>query len=171
MQVDSFIDRFLFYQKYYWDYCWEQIQVLSLGNPFLFTIACLLLAFGLESIFPRHIDYNRIKRKGFWLDLFYVLFYDCIIIFIGLFAVTNLLDHYFFQFLGIWGVTKANIAILNINEMPVIVQALAIFILVDFMEWLAHFLMHRFDFLWAFHKIHHAQEEIGVASSRYFHIG
>lgn len=168
---DNFIDRFLFYQKYYWDYCWEQIQVLSLSNPFIFTVLCIGLAFALEFLLPRHIDYNRVKRKGFWLDLFYVLFYDFIIIFIGLFAVTNLLDHYVFQFLGMWGITKANIIVWNINETPIIVQVLVIFILVDFMEWFAHFLMHRFDFLWAFHKIHHAQEEIGVASSRHFHIG
>ena len=40
----------------------------------------------------------------------------------------------------------------------------------DLFEWLAHYLMHRINFLWAFHKIHHAQEEIGVASAHHFHI-
>jgi len=37
------------------------------------------------------------------------------------------------------------------------------------MEFLAHFFLHRSDFLWAFHKIHHAQEELGAASTRRFH--
>lgn len=171
MQIDNFIERFVFYQKYSWNYCWEHIQIFSMSNPFLFTLVCLLLAFGLEYLFPRKINYNQIKRKGFWLDLFYVLFYDFIIIFLGIFAITNLLDYYLFEFLKIWGINKSSIIIWNINKAPVWMQVLVLFIVVDFMEWLAHFLMHRIDFLWAFHKIHHAQEEIGVASSRHFHIG
>jgi sterol desaturase/sphingolipid hydroxylase (fatty acid hydroxylase superfamily) len=37
------------------------------------------------------------------------------------------------------------------------------------MQWFGHFLLHRVDFLWNFHKIHHAQEELGFASTRHFH--
>jgi len=162
MQAGNFIEQFLSYQKLYWNHYWEQIQVLSMSNPFLFTVVCLLLAFVLELILPRQINYSQIKRKGFWLDMFYVLFYDFIIIFIGLFALTNLLDKYFFQFLETWGITKSSIIIYNIGETSIWIQVLVMFLVVDFMEWLAHFLMHRFDFLWAFHKIHHAQEQIGV---------
>lgn len=142
----------------------------SLSNPFLFTLLCLSIAFGLEAIFPRKIDYSLTKRKGFWVDLFYVVFYDFIIIFLGIYAIIHTMDFAFFKFLGVFGLSKDGLHFIDLTQLNPILHFIIIFLIIDFMEWLAHFLMHRFDFLWAIHKIHHANEEIGVASSRRFHL-
>jgi len=45
------------------------------------------------------------------------------------------------------------------------------FVVIDFLQWGAHFVLHRSNFLWQFHKIHHAQEQLGFASTRHFHFG
>ena len=43
------------------------------------------------------------------------------------------------------------------------------FVIQDFCEFFAHYLLHRSNFLWSFHKIHHAQETLGAGSTRHFH--
>jgi len=57
----------------------------------------------------------------------------------------------------------------NIAEWHFTFQILVLFIIQDLFEYFAHYLLHRIDFLWKFHKIHHAQEQLGAASTRHFH--
>ena len=146
------------------------IQQFSFDNLFLFTAFCLALAFILEAILPRKLDYALMGRKGFWLDAFYVLLYDFIIIFLGIFAVFHLCEQLFFKVIGMLGISKEQILIYNADSLNPVLHFILIFIIIDFMEWLAHYCMHRFDTLWAIHKIHHANEQIGVTSSRRFHL-
>ncbi len=157
-------------QAFYFDYFLGAIQKFSTENPFLLVTVCLLLAFILEISLPKRIEYDRVKRKGFVIDLFYFFIYDFVIFFLGLYAVTYVLNNLFYSIIGGLGLDKASLQIFDIHGLHIVFQIIILFVIVDFFEWFAHFLMHRFDFLWAFHKIHHAQEEIGVSSSRHFHI-
>ncbi len=166
----SVFQEFIFWQKKYFNAIMEQMFDLSMSNPFFFSLVCILLAFSLEAFLPRQLNYDLVKRKGFKLDLFYFFFYDFLIAFLGIFAVTHLLSIYYYSFFENLGYGKTELQIMNIKECNPIIQVLVLFVISDFMEWLAHLAMHRFDFLWAFHKVHHANEEIGVASSRRFHI-
>ena len=38
------------------------------------------------------------------------------------------------------------------------------FVLIDFVGWATHILLHRVNFLWRFHKVHHSAEELGFAA-------
>ena len=39
----------------------------------------------------------------------------------------------------------------------------------DFVQWWIHRLLHRFDWLWEFHKVHHSVEEMGFAAQLRYH--
>jgi sterol desaturase/sphingolipid hydroxylase (fatty acid hydroxylase superfamily) len=144
-----------------------QISHPSLSNTFYMIPIICLATFLMELYLPRKMDYDPIKRKGFALDLFYVVFFDFLIMVIGFYAFSKAAEYAFKWFFGNFGVT--DFLIYDITQLSGIAQFLIIFIVLDFVQWLGHFLLHRVDFLWNFHKIHHAQEELGFASTRHFH--
>ena len=39
----------------------------------------------------------------------------------------------------------------------------------DFVQWLTHWCLHRFNFLWRFHKVHHSVKEMGFAAHLRYH--
>jgi sterol desaturase/sphingolipid hydroxylase (fatty acid hydroxylase superfamily) len=43
------------------------------------------------------------------------------------------------------------------------------FLLRDFVQWWIHRLLHKVDFLWQFHKVHHSVEEMGFAAHLRYH--
>ncbi|MCB0641513.1 MAG: sterol desaturase family protein, partial [Phaeodactylibacter sp.] len=43
------------------------------------------------------------------------------------------------------------------------------FVVRDFVQWWVHRLLHRVDFLWQFHKVHHSVEQMGFAAHLRFH--
>src|SRR3989344_1319260 len=48
------------------------------------------------------------------------------------------------------------------THLPFWAQALAALFVLDFMQFVWHFLRHKVDFLWRFHKLHHATEELSL---------
>ncbi len=44
-------------------------------------------------------------------------------------------------------------------------------LILDFVTWVWHMLNHRINFLWRFHKCHHAERYLNVTSAVRFHIG
>ncbi|MBC7862350.1 MAG: sterol desaturase family protein [Bacteroidia bacterium] len=134
------------------------------SNPFFTVIFICLFCFMLEHILPKKKNYPVTGRKGFFTDLFYVVFIDIITYGFGFYALITTIE-WFIKF----SFHTENPEIFAISKLPVWVQFLLLFILVDFSQWLAHFLLHRVNFLWQFHKIHHAQETLGFASTRHFH--
>ena len=48
-------------------------------------------------------------------------------------------------------------------------QLLIFFIFTDFIQWFTHVMLHRFDLLWQFHKVHHSVEEMGFAAHLRYH--
>jgi len=43
------------------------------------------------------------------------------------------------------------------------------FIVRDFVQWWTHRLLHRVEFLWRFHKVHHSVEQMGFAAHLRYH--
>jgi sterol desaturase/sphingolipid hydroxylase (fatty acid hydroxylase superfamily) len=39
----------------------------------------------------------------------------------------------------------------------------------DFIQWWTHRLLHQFDFLWEFHKVHHSVQQMGFAAHLRYH--
>ena len=152
----------------YWDYIVKYAQTPNWSNHFYWIIFWFIFCFSLETILPKQQDYPTVKRKNFWLDLFYIFFNDFLVAALGFYAATVVVEMIFKYVLFSVGVDPG-FQLMNILEYPLVLQIVVVFLIQDFLEFFAHFLLHRFDFLWQIHKIHHAQEQLGAASTRHFH--
>lgn len=85
--------------------------------------------------------------------------------------IYNGLSHVFVQlfddFLALLGIE--NLVALHIDQWPAWTQFLFLFMLVDFIQWNVHRLLHRVPWLWEFHKVHHSVKEMGFAAHLRFH--
>lgn len=153
--------------KLFYNYTVYQLKHPAFDNVYYCVLAAYSLCFILEVILPKQRKHGVLSRKGFWLDTFYVLFNDVIVYIIGLFGLCAVAELILFKITGIFGVQS--LKIVDITSWNPFLQVLIMFLIQDFMEFWAHFLLHKSDFLWAFHKIHHAQEELGAGSTRHFH--
>lgn len=163
----SFFEVFKQYFVAFKDSFVQQLANPSWDNPFYIIPAICVLTFILELTLPRKREYSPTNRKGFWQDLFYVIFIDYLVLLFGFWAFAATIQYFFTNGLQAIGIESP--VIYDIKDLPYVVQFFIIFILFDFMQWLGHFLLHRVNFLWKFHKIHHAQETLGFASTRHFH--
>lgn len=55
------------------------------------------------------------------------------------------------------------------SEWPAALQLLLFFVLLDFVQWFTHVLLHRYRILWKFHKVHHSVKEMGFAAHLRYH--
>jgi len=122
-----------------------------------------LLIWVLEIVFPWRKS-QKIFRKDFWLDVFYMYFNFFVfsIVISGVYKVLGLL----FTELGI---SKNSITIVNLSEFPNWLQLVVFFIVLDVVQWLTHVLLHKYDFLWRFHQVHHSVKEMGFAAHLRYH--
>jgi len=162
-------ETFWLYFKAYGEHVIMLLHTPSWNNYFYWVGFWFLFCFVLELILPKKIEYSTVKRKGFWLDLFYVFFNDFIFSAIGFFALTVVVEMLYHNLVLAPIGLSADFKLFDIQNYHFAIQVGVLFILQDFLEFLAHFLLHRVGFLWKFHKIHHAQEQLGAASTRHFH--
>ena len=151
--VDNFnwtLDSILFNVPWYTNYFWG-----------LITIS--LIVWLLEIVFPWRTS-QSIFRKDFWLDAFY-MFFNFFIFSIIIGGVYRILEVAFIDF----GITAKSLSIIDISNLPMWIQLLTFFILLDFVQWLTHVLLHRFNVLWRFHKVHHSVKEMGFAAHLRYH--
>ena len=67
-----------------------------------------------------------------------------------------------------WQLDKT-LSIIDISTLPNLVQLLVFFILLDFVQWFTHILLHKYPLLWRFHKVHHSVKEMGFAAHLRYH--
>ena len=117
----------------------------------------------LEFVFPWRKNQKKI-RNDFWLDFFYMYFnfFVFTILISGFYRVIELL----FNDLGL---NFNTLKILDSSSLPNWVQLLVFFVLLDFFQWFTHVLLHRYQFLWNFHKVHHSVKEMGFAAHLRYH--
>jgi len=146
---------------------WEVKQILFdvpwNQNYFYGLIVISLFVMLLEVLFPWRKE-QKFFRKDFWLDTSYMFlnFFVFYIFLNGFFEMFNL----GFSKLGIEWREWSLIPVENQSKWWVI---LSYFILNDFVQWLTHWCLHRFDFLWRFHKVHHSVKEMGFAAHLRYH--
>jgi sterol desaturase/sphingolipid hydroxylase (fatty acid hydroxylase superfamily) len=133
------------------------------NNYFWGLIVISLLVWGLEIAFPWR-KHQSVFRKDFWLDGFY-MFFNFFVFSIVISGVYAILEHSF----GLFNVTMKSIAVVDISNWPMWVQLIVFFLVLDFVQWFTHVLLHRYDFLWRFHKVHHSVEEMGFAAHLRYH--
>ncbi len=140
---------------------------VSWTNPYFVLLLVYIVAFLLESFLPAKKPYSVLGRKGFWTDLGYLLFIDFLFGIIGFIALTYTVEFAFTKGMQAMGVS---LPLMNPIHLPFWAQAIIFFVVMDFCQFFAHYLLHHINFFWKFHKIHHAQETLGFASTRHFHI-
>lgn len=151
----------------HYHYVIREITEPALVNYFYFLIVVSVLVFGLEIIIPWRKG-QKVFRKQFWLDAFYMFFnfFLFMIIFVGF---ANVTEQLFIDFLGLFGWDFESLHVVNIGALPVALQLILFFLIADFVQWWTHRLLHRVDFLWQFHKVHHSVEEMGFAAHLRYH--
>ena len=133
-------------------------------NYFWGLIIISLLVWIFEIIFPWRKS-QKIFRKGFWIDIIYMFFNFFLfsIIIVGFYEAFNKLLY------DLFGIASNSIALIDLSTFSQISQLIIFFITLDFFQWLTHIMMHRFDFLWKFHKVHHSVKEMGFAAHFHYH--
>ncbi|QNL21603.1 sterol desaturase family protein [Hyphobacterium sp. CCMP332] len=147
------------------EWTWKSIifEVPWYTNYFWGLIVISLFAWGLELTFPWRKN-QAIFRKDFWLDGFY-MFFNFFVFAIVISGVYKILELAFAEA----NITMASLAIINMEAWPAWLQLVIFFIILDFVQWFTHVLLHRYPFLWKFHKVHHSVKEMGFAAHLRYH--
>jgi len=159
--INAFIDAFTGTLNWTWNSI--TFNEAWYTNYFWGLIAISLIVWLLEIAFPWRKN-QSIFRKDFWLDAFYMFFNFFIfaIVISGFYKVVEIL------FSNI-GITSSSLSLINIIAWPKWAQLLLFFVLNDFVQWFTHVLLHRYNFLWRFHKVHHSVKEMGFAAHLRYH--
>lgn len=144
------------------DWVFKQItlNVDWYNNYFYGLILISLIVYGLELAFPWRKNQKSI-RKDFWLDGFYMFF--------NFFIFSSVISGLYYFVSKWYGGNMTEIALFKINEWPIWAALIVFFIINDFVQWLTHVLLHRFNLLWQFHKVHHSVKEMGFAAHLRYH--
>ncbi|WP_298317343.1 sterol desaturase family protein [uncultured Aquimarina sp.] len=159
--INAFINAF----KNSVQWTWNSIvlEVPWYTNYFWGLIIISLLVWVLEVTFPWRKEQSTF-RKDFWLDGFYMFFN---------FFVFAIVIGGFYELLGVFfgdlGISAKSLTIIDISALPKWIQLVVFFIILDFVQWFTHVLLHKYPFLWTFHKIHHSVKEMGFAAHLRYH--
>ena len=87
---------------------------------------------------------------------------------VGYAAVSNVVSTAFNDgLLAVFG--WRNLVAIQVGQLPVWSQLLILFVVRDFIQWHIHRLLHRVNWMWEFHKVHHSVAEMGFAAHLRFH--
>jgi len=79
----------------------------------------------------------------------------------------------FYEILGLLfgeiNITAKSLSLFDISQWAPWLQLLVFFIILDFVQWFTHVLLHKYRFLWKFHKVHHSVKEMGFAAHLRYH--
>ncbi len=159
--IDAFVNSFIGNM----DWTWRSIifDVPWHMNYFWGLTIISLIVWTLEITFPWRKE-QSIFRRDFWLDAFYMYFN----FFIFAIAISG-----FYKFLGLVfndiGISSKSLTIIDLSAMPMWGQLLIFFIVLDLAQWFTHVLLHKYAFLWKFHKVHHSVKEMGFAAHFRYH--
>jgi len=147
------------------DWTWNSItfQVPWYTNYFWGLVVISLAVWGLEIAFPWRKSQGLI-RKDFWLDGFY-MFFNFFVFAIVISGVYSLLK----KALSESGISMESLTLMNLSGLKMVWQLLIFFVILDFVQWFTHVLLHRYPLLWQFHKVHHSVAEMGFAAHLRYH--
>ena len=147
---------------------WTLNQILFgvplIENYFWGLIIISIMVWVFELIFPWRKN-QKIFRKDFWIDIIYMFFnfFFFSIVIVGFYEIFNKLVT------DLFGLTFNSIVLIDLSVFSPVIQLIIFFVVLDFFQWLTHIMMHRYDFLWKFHKVHHSVKEMGFAAHFHYH--
>ncbi|EZH74759.1 sterol desaturase [Aquimarina atlantica] len=159
--VNAFVDSFIGNVQWTWKSILFEVPWYM--NYFWGLIIISLVVWGLEIVFPWRKN-QSIFRKDFWLDGFY-MFFNFFLFAIAISGFYKLLEVIFTDI----GISAKTLTLIDISSLSTGVQLLLFFIVLDFVQWFTHILLHKYPFLWKFHKIHHSVKEMGFAAHLRYH--
>jgi len=135
-----------------------------LGHLYLLVIAAFV---AWETWRPWRPAQRRLRQSA-GLDLFYTLFnYMFFWMVLGT-GVSELAALLFRDGLAsVFGIE--HLVAIELAALPLWARYLLLLLLLDFSSWLGHWLLHRVDFLWAFHQVHHSARELDVLNAGRIH--
>lgn len=136
-------------------------------SPFYALIFLSLAVWILEILLPWRKE-QKIIRKDFWLDAFYMFFNYFLFNLIIFAALSSTTAKLFEQSMTFIGLPKPPIFGF-FREMALGWQFLLFFLISDFVQWCVHNALHRIPFLWRFHRVHHSVQEMGFAAHLRYH--
>jgi len=163
--MEKYIEAFVqaFNGSLNWTWKSMLFEVSWYTNFFWGLMLISLVVWGFEILFPWRKNQN-IFRRDFWLDAFYMYFN---------FFVFSIVISGFYKIVGVsfseFGVTIKSITLFDIAQLPNWLQLILFFVLLDFVQWFTHVLLHKYDFLWKFHQVHHSVKEMGFAAHLRYH--
>jgi len=167
--MDKYIDIIKNSYTGYWNYIKQSVLMeLNWENYFYGLIIISLIVWALEIVFPWRKN-QPLFRKDFWLDTFYMFFNFFLLNLIVLIALSNTAEQLFNDILGLVGLSVASFQLFDINTFPYWARITVFFIIIDFVQWFTHTLLHRYEFLWNFHKVHHSVKQMGFAAHLRYH--
>lgn len=158
-----------FFNSYagYANYLWNEVTHPGWHNYFYWLLLVSVFFFAVEWWAPWRRDQPRF-RKDFWLDFFYMFFNFFLFSLIIYNAASDLVVNLFNN--GIKAATGFDLQASNpMQHWPFWAILLTGFVVRDFVQWWTHRLLHRVDFLWEFHKVHHSVEQMGFAAHLRYH--
>ena len=163
--MNKYLDTFINAFNVTVDWTWKSIlfEVPWYTNYFWGLITISLFVWVLEIIFPWRKE-QSVFRKDFWLDGFY-MFFNFFIFSIAISGFYRLIQVGFSDI----GITSKSIAFIDPSSWPMWLQLLVFFVILDFVQWFTHTLLHKYSFLWKFHKVHHSVKEMGFAAHLRYH--
>ncbi len=165
--MEKYWDIFINGYTGYASYLWYEITHPSWSNYFYWLILVSVFFLVLEVILPWRKN-QSIPRKDFWFDAFYMFFNFFLFSLIIYNAASDVVVNLFND--GIQALSGINLQALNpMKSWPMWTILLIGLVVRDFVQWWIHRLLHRLDWLWEFHKVHHSVEEMGFAAHLRFH--
>lgn len=152
----------------YFGYLIDEITRFHWSNYFYGLIIISLLVWGLELLFPWRKD-QKMFRKDFFLDTFYMFFNFFLLNLIVLIALSEVAAKFLNDILGVVGLELSDLQLIDVSSMPMWAGLLIFFLVSDFVQWNTHRLLHRVPLLWNFHKVHHSVKEMGFAAHLRYH--
>jgi sterol desaturase/sphingolipid hydroxylase (fatty acid hydroxylase superfamily) len=152
----------------YFNYLAEEIVHLHVENYFYGLIFLSAVVWTLELLFPWRKN-QSVFRQGFWLDFFYMFFNFFLLNLIVMVALTNIGSELFDDALGLFGLGTYSLELFDVSSWPKPIALLTFFIVVDFVQWNVHRMLHRVNFFWRFHKVHHSTKQMGFAAHLRYH--
>jgi len=159
--VDVFINAFMGAVNWTWKSIIFEVPWYT--NYFWGLILISLVVWSLEIAFPWRKN-QSIFRKDFWLDGFY-MFFNFFLFVIAISGFYKLLETFFSQL----GISESSLTLIDFSSWPSWAQLVIFFIILDFVQWFTHTLLHKYEFLWNFHKVHHSVKEMGFAAHLRYH--
>ena len=168
----------IFYINVFGHEWWKNSQniIYALSNPlsqagmmYYRSFAIVLSIYALEFVIPWRRDQKK-NRTGVWLDIVYTIVNFVLFWWVIGYALCETTSVVFNDFcLSTFGFN--NILFIEINAGPNWLRLIALLLFQDFLSYWGHWCLHKSDFLWQFHKVHHSAQELDVLNANRLHVG